>query len=38
MPRFKNNVIWTLTDLACAKMLGYHPQLQATAAKEDLNL
>lgn len=26
LPRFKSNVIWTLSDATCAKLLGYVPQ------------
>lgn len=38
LPKFKHNVMWTLSDLTCAKMLGYQPQIQASAAKEEPNL
>ena len=37
LPRFKSNVIWTLTDAFCAKMLGYRPQ-QSNSSKEDPDL
>ena len=38
LPRFKNNVIWTLSDLTCAKLLGYLPQIKDDKAKIDNNL
>lgn len=38
LPRFKNNVIWTLSDPACAKLLGYLPQIREERAKIENNL
>jgi len=28
LPKYRNNVLWTLADAVCAKMLGYQPQIQ----------
>lgn len=33
LPRFKSSMMWTLTDPGCAKLMGYHPQMQVVAAK-----
>jgi hypothetical protein len=39
LPRYKNNVIWTLSDLACARLLGYLPQIVPGGKdKEENNL
>jgi len=38
LPRFKNSVIWTLSDLTCAKLLGYQPQINDDKANIDNNL
>ena len=33
LPKFKHNVLWTLSDLICAKLMGYQHQIQAVAPK-----
>lgn len=38
LPRFKNSVIWTLSDITCAKLLGYLPVFTTAAGKEENNL
>jgi hypothetical protein len=39
LPKFKNNVIWTLSDLASAKLLGYLPPIdKGKTTKDDLDL
>jgi hypothetical protein len=38
LPKYRNPVIWTLSDANCLKYLGYHPQIQNIAPKEEPNL
>lgn len=37
LPRFKNNVIWTLSDAACAKLLGYQSQVSGKEKEKEEN-
>lgn len=37
LPRFRNSVIWTLSDLVCAKLLGYLPQMSGREKEKEEN-